>query len=647
MNRYTCYMPASDGSDEGRDLFYVEESARDRSLHLLLQDTSLRESGARVRFLKAAYRDVVAGYLRTRRPETAATFLRDVVRTLDMLARSVDTRLDNYSDLGVFVLVRESNAFHLLCTRSASARLRENGVFVPLNPATVAWVVEVPIETTRSQRDLFTPTLPESLALYYMGAGGRGESRVEWLLGGDADDAGAAIDSLDLRPQAREPMVTSERVRHAVLYAAFDPPTVRREVGVPAVAQGRRSVPMRRATWVASAMLLVAVAVGLAVTKPWSAQRGASERRHELASQERALALDERSTTAEPEPVEEPSAPPATRGDSDAAPPPAADDGFRVKWEKEYGAAVTSSPSALGNSVVFGARDGKVYALDRASGEKVWTHTAAGGVGASPVVRNDVVIAADYAGTVVKLSRDGRAVWKRALREKIVSTPAIDGVRVVVGTMSGNVYALSLETGRVLWKFRARGQIRGAIARARDTVFVPSQDGRLYALADDTGAKRWAVALGGPVTSSPATDGSAVVVGTAGGDVVALEAATGRKRWTVSTRGAVNSGVTIDGGRVYVGSADRTLYCLALAGGDVVWKAKTAGAILSKPFVGEGLVVVTAYDHRVYCFEAASGDPVDQFETTEAIFSSPVVIEGRVYFGNNDGRFYCLETPRS
>jgi len=637
-------MPAANGLDERRDLAYAEESTRAKSLHLLFQDTDPRISDARMRFLKAAYRDVVARYLQPAHPQTAAALLRDVVRSLDLLARGVDTRLDDYRDLGVYVLAREMDVFHLLCTRGGSARIRINGVFVPLvNTAALAGVRELSIDSVRAQRDLFTPTLPDSLVLY--GIDGPIDERaphLELLLGGDPDDAGAAIDALEARRHEGGSVVVSERGRHAVMYAAFDPPVRRRAAAAPAATATRASFPLRRATWVASAALLAAVVVGLALTKPWSARGGQGDSLRQRASQERVAALEERRTPGEAAPV--PAAP--APSEETVSTPEAS--GFRVAWEKAYRAAVTSSPAPLGGAVVFGARDGKVYALDRASGEKVWTHTATGGVGASPVVRNDAVVVADYAGTVYRLARgDGRAVWKRALREKVVSTPATDGVRVAVGTVSGNVYALSLETGRVLWKFRTKGQIRGAIAHARDTYFVPSHDGRLYALAEDTGTRRWALSLGGPVSSSPASDGSVVIVGTARGEIVALEAANGARRWAVSTRGAVNSGVEIDRGRVYAGSSDGQVYCVDAASGRLVWRAETSGPILSKPFVGAGRVVVTSYDRRVYCFDADSGQVVDRYETSEAIFSSPAVIDGRVYFGNNAGRFYCLEAPRS
>src|SRR5262249_34686754 len=112
------------------------------------------------------------------------------------------------------------------------------------------------------------------------------------------------------------------------------------------------------------------------------------------------------------------------------APAPETKHGFDVAWQQSFRAAVTSSPVVAGDAVVFGGRDGKVYSYARSDGTRQWVYAAQGGVGASPVYRSGVVVAADYAGNVVALrAGSGSVIWKRALREKIVSTPAVTGER--------------------------------------------------------------------------------------------------------------------------------------------------------------------------------------------------------------------------
>jgi outer membrane protein assembly factor BamB len=647
---FTC-IPAAPGRVPGADLVYNERSSRSRGLHVLMQDAAVPAVAARGRFLQAAYRNVVSRYLSADAIMAPAAFLRETLRSLDALSRAVDTRLDDLGGIGLFVAVRDADGVHLLCTRGASARLRANGVFVPLGSPGLDSVSELPIDTTRAQQDLFARSLPEALVLYHIRADATpdGVAR-ELLLGGTNEDVGAAVESLDLHGRPAGEMREVERLRRTVMCVTIDPVAPcaapsSDDAKHAAAASPRVARPLRvpRAAIVTGVVVVVAGAAALIAIRAGRDPGQGGATRAGSASVEPAPAQQVREIPAAPAPA------PVAEKEAEA---PAADDagrrGFAVAWEQSYRGAVTSSPALVNGAVVFGSRDGRVYALDRTTGERVWAYAAAGGVGASPVVRGGAVIVADYGGNVARLDGgNGRVAWKRALREKIVSTPAVTRERVVAGTVRGNVAAISLETGRVLWKFAARGQIRGTIVHAGESFLVPSHDGRLYALAEDTGRKRWSVSLGGPVASSPASDGDMVVVGAPGGDVVALDLATGARRWRRNVGGPVNSSLALAGGAVYAGAGDRRLHCIDAKSGEVRWRFDTGGVILSRPHVADGRVLVTSYDGVLYCLDAESGELVDRIATSDAIFSSPLVAGNRVYFGNNDGRFYCIEAPRS
>jgi outer membrane protein assembly factor BamB len=621
------------------ELVYAERAQRARSLHVLMQDASSRADGARASFLAAAYRDAIARYQSSARIERALSYLRRTARALDELSVQVETRVDDFRGLGIYVLVEEADAFYLLCPREAPARVRVNGAFVPLlgsaGPGPHG-AEEVAVETARAQHDLFAQTLPDTLVLIRVPRPRGGE--LEWLIGGAPQELAAALDALDARRGASATL-TSDRITRTLVCLRFDGASAARNADEAIAARdGGRS--WRRGAVAASLVIATAIGVGVVASRVdferATVEPDPSAEHAARATQDRPTPVMTRETSVDERPLEVATV-------SDTAPEESKTPRFALAWEKSYSQPVTSSPSVVGDGVVFGARDGKVYAVDRDSGEAKWSHTAVGGVGASPVVRGDAVLVADYGGNVYRLARgDGRVAWKRALREKIVSTPASTGERLAVGTSRGNVYALSLETGRVLWKFATRGQVRGGIAHAGDSFLVPSHDGRLYALADDTGRKRWSVALGGPIGSTPDTDGTRVVVGTASGAIVAVALADGKRQWSFATRAAVNSAILVHDGRVYAGSADEHVYCLDAATGELVWRFETSGTVFSRPFVADDRVVVTSYDGSVYALNIADGTLVDRYSTDKSIYSSPIVVGDRVYFGNNAGRFFCL-----
>jgi outer membrane protein assembly factor BamB len=636
MSRVIAFTPTP--SEVGAaDLVYREHSSRDGGLCVLMQDASPRAGAARAHFLRACFRHAVARYLDPRRPARAHVFLRECVSAFDAIARAVDTRLDDFEGLGVFVVVREPGCVHVLCARGAPARVRWRGVFVPLSVPGVGGVTELAIETPRAQHDLFTQTLPETLALYRVTASTEDGVR-ELLLGGTSQDMGAAIDLMDPSRAADSGGVSTDRIRHAVLMIELGSQGQSTRDDAEAAVRAHAS-RVRPARWLAAGVsALVVVAAGVGGMSLWRNAGGQRDRGGEMHT-----ALKE---TPAPPPAQKRVVEAVVKETERAA--AQTRKGFALAWQQSFRAPVTSSPAVAGDAVIFGGRDGRVYSVERESGERQWSYAAHGGVGASPVVRGAAVIAADYAGNVVRLrAGDGGVVWKRALREKIVSTPAVTDERVAVASVSGRVYALSLETGRVLWKFSTRGAIRGSLACAGGAFLVPSHDGRLYALAEETGARRWSVSLGGPVASSPASDGDIAVVGTARGDVVALDVTDGGERWRCRAGAEVNSALALVDGKVYVGAGDRRLYCIDVKRGDLLWRFDADGVVLSRPLVDHARVIVTSYDGAVYCLDAATGSLVDRYATGESIFSSPATAGGRVFFGNNAGRFFGLDSPGS
>jgi outer membrane protein assembly factor BamB len=642
MSLDAAFIPGRPDATERGELAYREPSARARGLYVFMQDVSPRATAARRRFLLACFRDTIAAWHDPARVMRPAAFLRERVLAFDRAACSVDTRLDDFEELGLFVAVRENDSVYVLCARGANARVRARGGFVPLATPDIEGVWPLSIETARAQQDLFAQTFPETLALYRIAAEGEAHGTRELLLGGAAPDIAVVADLLAQPGVAVAGDVRVERMANTVLMLTLDA----RPEGAGELPAGERMhrgfarKPPRSARWGAAAV--VVVAAGVAGFAAWRTTPESRRPREAVTALRETPAPPREKRVLEPVAVEPSRSEPARPEEKKEAPR------FDVAWQQSYRAAVTSSPVVAGDAVVFGGRDGRVYSVHRESGRTQWTYSAQGGVGASPLFRGGSILAADYAGNVVRLrAGDGRVVWKRALREKIVSTPASSDERVLVGTMTGRVYALSLETGRVLWKWSARGPVRGSIAFAEGTFVVPSHDGRLYALVEETGARRWVLALGAPVASSPATDGDIVVVGSARGEVVAVDLRTGKRRWTYRAGGAVNSSLALVDGRVYAGAGDRRLHCIDAASGEPVWRFDTEGAVLARPFVSDGRVVLTSYDRRVYCLDAATGALIGRYETDESIYSSPVVAEGRVFFGNNAGRFYCLHTPGS
>jgi outer membrane protein assembly factor BamB len=109
------------------------------------------------------------------------------------------------------------------------------------------------------------------------------------------------------------------------------------------------------------------------------------------------------------------------------------------------GDRVSSAPALAGGTVVFGAIDGKVYAIDAATGKLKWAFVT---------------------------------------KDAVYSSPTITGGVVFVGSDDDNLYALDLKTGGELWRFKTKDVVRTTPATADGVVVFASGDGYVYALQE-------------------------------------------------------------------------------------------------------------------------------------------------------------------
>ena len=191
--------------------------------------------------------------------------------------------------------------------------------------------------------------------------------------------------------------------------------------------------------------------------------------------------------------------------------------------------AVWSAPAVLGGgSAVFGALDFCLYSVT-ARGECLWQTPLGAPVSSSPALSDDMstVYAGSWDGRLYALdAATGRVKWTFETRDHIYSSPAVtqDGT-VLIGSTDGSLYALTSE-GTLLWTFDCTDPIRSSAAVAGDgTIFFGAGDGRLYAL-DPDGNRRWSydttMEERNDLNSSPALGRERVYIGSEDGSVIGI-----------------------------------------------------------------------------------------------------------------------------
>ena len=259
-----------------------------------------------------------------------------------------------------------------------------------------------------------------------------------------------------------------------------------------------------------------------------------------------------------------------------------------LPWGHESGDHFLSSPAYVNGTVVVGAGDGGVYALDAMTGKQKWRAQTDGRVRASPAVANGRVYAASYDGRVYCYDLTSGALrWRYDTegvglqsgsygfdRRSIQSSPAVANGVVYVGARDGFLYAIGAEDGKLRWRVDHKvSWVITSPAVDEEMIYAGSSDAHFTQALDSSGKERWRFGADVPVWSSPAVAGALVYFGDGVGRVHAVDRASGKEQWMFRTGATVFSSPVIAGDLVIVGSTDGGVYALRTSAGPAIKRA--------------------------------------------------------------------------
>lgn len=195
----------------------------------------------------------------------------------------------------------------------------------------------------------------------------------------------------------------------------------------------------------------------------------------------------------------------------------------------------------MGDTLYVGSCSGEFLALNRATGEEVWTYdTSVDGSSAqfhgdALVIDDVIVVGSDSVDQAYLYALDrgtGTVRWKQRFSGGVTVTPLRHDERVYVMTGAGDVVAVKLDSGEIVWVFSGAsqsggGQTRSDPAMVGELILAAWPSGRVAAIDRTTGGEAWTANLGAAVNTSLAVVGDAVVAGTIDGRLHSLDVASG------------------------------------------------------------------------------------------------------------------------
>lgn len=292
-------------------------------------------------------------------------------------------------------------------------------------------------------------------------------------------------------------------------------------------------------------------------------------------------------------------------------------------------------PLAADEVRVFAAgRAGSVRALDRLTGNRVWSLADRPGVLSAA---EGLLVLRQADGTVWGLDpASGTTRWQVATTVVGLLPATISERRVVVA--GAGAVALDAADGKRLWSGP-----EDAVAAAPATVFGPwvllgMEDGTLRCLDSATGAPLWSYASGSALRAAPAVDGgSRVLLGTSDRRVVALRADKGgQERWRWKVGGDVRAAPVVYGPSVLVASYDAVLYGLNSGNGHMAWRAPLPSRPVSGPLLFGSAVLVACLEKDILGFDARTGRQLGGLATPSPLHTSPLIVDDWLYAGLRD-----------
>lgn len=276
-----------------------------------------------------------------------------------------------------------------------------------------------------------------------------------------------------------------------------------------------------------------------------------------------------------------------------------------------------------------------------------------------------------------EVAKFNQVKWKFHTAGQVISSPAVSGGVVFVGSTDGNLYAVERESGALKWKFETKSRITSSPAVSEGLVYFGAYDGNFYAVEAASGQLKWKFQTAGErryaakrlhgsqppaetmpdpfdfYLSSPVIWNRAVYFGSGDGNIYALKAASGTLRWKFKTGDVVHASPAVADGKIFVGSWDSYFYALDAASGKEKWRFKTGVdpdihnqvGIQSSAAVVDGVVYFGCRDSNLYALDAVTGRKKWAFSNQGSwVIGSPAVRDGKVYFATSDsGLFYSMD----
>ena len=307
-----------------------------------------------------------------------------------------------------------------------------------------------------------------------------------------------------------------------------------------------------------------------------------------------------------------------------------------------------SDPVEVAGVIYVGTQGGVFYAIDSATGDKLWEYAVDAPVATRATVADGRIYFLDLAGRLNALSLTGSLLWQRDLQKAVLNPPLAVGDRLYFLKGDKEIACLSSATGDVLWTqalptFVKRLTVRGQATLVADAgqLLAALGDGQLYGLDMNSGQVKWSKNFAPPlktfkdIDADLVADADAYYVAGYFEQVQKVAKSTKATLWTLEVGAGVSPLLWQD--KILVADLHGDLNLYSKTDGLLTWKTELAGSVLSSPVLFADHFFVTTHAGEVLVVEPSTGDVVQKLAIAGGAITKPLVIQDRVVVLSGSG----------
>ena len=334
----------------------------------------------------------------------------------------------------------------------------------------------------------------------------------------------------------------------------------------------------------------------------------------------------------------------------------------RTLWQADLGRAGTPflAPAFTDGKVYAAGSDGKVVALDAASGRQVWSVTVDADIAAGVGADTATVVVASARGTVFAFdAATGKQRWKVKASTEVLSAPAVGSGVVVVRSMDNKIVAYDVESGERRWVVQRTAPalvLRAApgIVINDGVAFIALPAGRLLAINTATGTARWDAPVAEPrgatelervadVSGVPALLGREVCATAYQGRIACVDTGNGSLRW--AREFSADVGPAMDQRYVFAADELGSLAGFSRDTGGSLWRSTALrGRGLSAPVSFGRAVVVGDKEGYLHFLSREEGAMLARISVGAQVRAAPVVTGANLVVQTVEGKLIALTT---